>query len=321
MSDAGRAAFPALGTTAVVLVDDPGVLAVARRAVELEVAAFDATCSRFRDDSELVGLNRRAAASARTRRYAVSALLATSIEVALEAAEATDGIVDPTLGATMRALGYDRTFSSVPPDGPALAFAMPRRTPWREVWVDRTTGTVMLPPGTQLDLGATAKALCADRAAAAAAADTGAGVLVSLGGDMAMAGSAPEAGWPVRVTDDHATDPLVAAGPVISLWDGGLATSGTTNRRWRRGEDVLHHVVDPRTGRPTAERWRTVTVAADSCVAANVASTAALVLGDAAPAWLEARDLPARLVGADGDLVLVGGWPADAEGKGQLCLR
>ena len=93
---------------------------------------------------------------------------------------------------------------------------------------------------------------------------------------------------------------------------GGIATSGTTVRRWLAGDVELHHIVDPRTGRPADTPWRTVTVAAGSCVDANVASTAAVVLGEEAPAWLAARGLAARLVRESGALVYTGGWPEDA---------
>jgi len=92
---------------------------------------------------------------------------------------------------------------------------------------------------------------------------------------------------------------------------GGLATSSTTVRRWRSGTVELHHLVDPRTGRPAESPWRTVSVAAGSCVDANVASTASFLLDDA-PAWLESRGLPARLVRIDGETTVVAGWPEDS---------
>ena len=135
-------------------------------------------------------------------------------------------------------------------------------------------------------------------------------MLVSLGGDVAVAGEAPPGGWPIRIADDHAA-PLDTPGQTIALLVGGLATSGTAVRRWDTTAGELHHIVDPRTGRPASTPWRTATVAARSCVEANTASTAAIVLGEAAPAWLEAVGLPARLVGVDGSAALVGGWPAE----------
>jgi thiamine biosynthesis lipoprotein len=162
----------------------------------------------------------------------------------------------------------------------------------------------------ELDLGATAKALAADQSAARAARSAGTGVLVSLGGDIAVAGVVPSGGWPVRIADDHAAGPD-EPGPTVAIEHGGLATSGTTVRRWRAGERELHHIVDPRTGRPAETPWRTVTVAASSCVDANVAGTAAVVLGEDASRWLAARGLAARLVRESGEAVYAGGWPED----------
>jgi FAD:protein FMN transferase len=131
---------------------------------------------------------------------------------------------------------------------------------------------------------------------------------VNLGGDIAVAGSAPAGGWPILVTDDHRA-PSLADGQVVAIAAGGLATSSTTVRRWRTTGGMVHHVVDPRTGAPAAEVWRTVSVAAESCVAANTASTAAVVLGEEAPGWLLVRGLPARLVRPDGRVVTTGAWP------------
>jgi thiamine biosynthesis lipoprotein len=127
-------------------------------------------------------------------------------------------------------------------------------------------------------------------------------VLVSLGGDVAVAGQAPAGGWPIRIDTD---------GPTVALSAGGLASSSTTVRTWRAGALRLHHIVDPRTGRPAETSWRTVSVAAASCVDANTASTAAVVLGDHAPEWLAARELPARLAPSGARAVCVAGWPED----------
>jgi thiamine biosynthesis lipoprotein len=167
---------------------------------------------------------------------------------------------------------------------------------------------VVLPRGVALDLGATAKALSADRIATRAAATTGTGVLVSLGGDVRVAGPTPDDGWRIAVGDDHERA-LVDPDLVVSIAAGGLATSSTARRTWRRAGRTVHHIVDPRTGDVPAGRWRTVSVAAATCVDANTASTAAVVLGDAAPGWLTDRRLPARLVDLDGAVITTAGWP------------
>jgi thiamine biosynthesis lipoprotein len=297
-------AFPALGTTAVIVAPAPALTA-ARPAVEAEIHAVDAACSRFREDSELSLLN-----AAGGRPFPASPLLRQALSVALRAARLTDGWVDPTVGTAIRVLGYDRTFARVEQDGGPLRVTVGPVPGWRLIEVDPASATIRLPASVTLDLGATAKALCADRAARAAADAAGSGVLVNLGGDIAVAGAAPEGGWSVRVTDDHAAPPD-APGQTVAIADGGLATSGTAVRRWARGGRSLHHLVDPSTGMPADTPWRTVSVAARSCVDANIASTAAVIMGTRAPEWLEARGLPARLVSVNGQVTTLAGWPAD----------
>lgn len=304
MSAAVTASWDALGTTAGVVVRDPAALPAARRAVEAELARIDIACSRFREDSDLTRLNAGAG-----RWMPVGPALLEAVTVALRAAAITDGVVDPTIGEALVLAGYDRDFAA----GPTVraGTVTVRRAPgWRSVAVDAARGRIRLPAGVRLDLGATAKALAADRAADAAratAAPHAPGVLVNLGGDIAVAGEAPPGGWRVRVADDHRAGPD-AGGPVVRVREGGLATSSTTVRRW--GEDA-HHIIDPATGAPARSPWRTVSVAAASCVDANTASTAAIVRGDDAPAWLAERGLPARLVAHDGSVRTVAGWPEE----------
>ncbi len=168
-----------------------------------------------------------------------------------------------------------------------------------------------MPPGVELDLGATAKALAADRAARSIAESTGSGTLVSLGGDMAVAGSSPPGGWCVGIADDHRAA-VDADMPRVLITSGGLATSSTSTRRWPTNRGQAHHILDPASGLPAEAPWRTVSVAAHSCVAANVASTAGVVLGSCARDWLTTRGLHARLGSADGEVVVVGEWPADS---------
>jgi thiamine biosynthesis lipoprotein len=301
VSEIRAAEWSALGTTASVVVTHAPALPAARRAVEAELAELDAACSRFRDDSELMRLNARAGEWVR-----VSRRLREAIATALRAAALTDGIVDPTVGNALLVLGYDRDFSLVRESPPALTAV--RVAGWKQIRIDHAARKVRVPRGVVLDLGATAKALGADRAATrAAAAAPGAGVLVNLGGDIATAGPAPPDGWLVRVTDDHRA-PLDAYGQTVTIESGGLATSSTTVRRW--GDDA-HHIIDPRTGLPAASPWRTVSVCAATCVDANVASTAALVLGELAGSWLEHNGLPARLVDHDGLSELTAGWPRE----------
>jgi thiamine biosynthesis lipoprotein len=293
----GIASFPAIGTTARVLVTQAQRLGDAVEVVSAQLEQLDVTASRFRADSEV-------AAIATGTPARVSPLLLSLVQAALRAARVTGGAVDPTVGGSLAALGYDRDFTAVPADSGAALLV--RRAPgWSAVEVDPAAGTVRVPAGVVLDLGATAKAYAADRAAADAAAAAGCGVLVSLGGDVAVAGACPPDGWTVRLADDSAASG--ADLPSVRIRTGGLATSSTEVRRWRRGGVGVHHIVDPVTGLPADSPWRTVSVAAASCLDAQIAATATMVRG---LAWLAPTGLPARLVGTGGDVRTVGGWPA-----------
>jgi thiamine biosynthesis lipoprotein ApbE len=302
------AEWTAIGVLARVVVTDPEALGPARRRLQHDLAALDLACSRFRPDSEIRALDGNDG-----RPTSVSELLAGALAAALTAAAETDGDVDPTVGEALAAAGYDRDFAAVAADGPRIRVRPAAVPGWHLVELDEERRIVRVPAGVRLDLGATAKAWAADRAAAHIAADVGCGVLVALGGDVACAGPAPDRGWQVRVQDVTGPVDGVPDGPFsqVGLHHGGLATSSTRARRWVRGGQVLHHIVDPRNGLPARSPWRTVSVAAESCLAANTASTAAVVRGARAVPWLEARGATARLVDDEGRVKLTGGWPVD----------
>jgi len=305
------AEWTALGTSARLAVTDDAGAAAARRAVQALLDAVDRACSRFRDDSELCALNRAGGGWTDA-----SPLFLDALEAALWAASSTVGAVDPTVGRALRMSGYDRDFAAVAPGGPALPVRLEKVPGWRTVELDQGRRRARVAPGVEVDLGSTAKALAADRAAAAARLAAGAGgVLVSLGGDIAVAGAPPEGGWPVLAAEDSAAPPD-GPGEVVLIADGGVATSSTRVRRWTRGGVELHHIIDPATGAPTRGPWRAATVAAASCLEANTAATAAIVMGAAAVTWLEERGLPARLVETGGGVVTTRGWPAAERDRG-----
>jgi len=288
--------FEIWSTTGRVVVTDPAALGSVVEIVRAGLDDVERACSRFRPDSELSVL--------RPGTSRLSPLLADLVATALDAAEASAGLVDPTVGGAMHELGYDRSIELLPADGAPVRVtgAVPG---WRRVHLhgDR----LELPRGVLLDLGATAKARAADLLVARAARTVGVGVLVELGGDIATAGPAPAGGWQVLVRDTRA-DPACQ----VTLAQGSaVATSSTVRRTWRRGGVLVHHLVDPRTAAPAEPVWRSATVAASTCVDANTASTAAVVLGREAPGWLADRGFTARLVDQQLRVVRVGGWPAE----------
>jgi len=287
-------------TTARLVVTDPAALADARRLADAHLDRVDHACNRFRADSEISTLTPG-------RPVTVSAVFDEYLDAALTVARDTDGDVDPTIGADLENLGYDRDFTQITTGPAVVALRATPRPDWSQVI--RSPRAVTLPAGVRLDFGATAKALAADRCARTVADELGCGVLVSLGGDIATAGPAP-GHWQVLV-QDGATQPAA----LVRLPAGAaIATSSTVRRRWIRGGRPLHHILDPRTGCAAEPVWRTVSVAAESCLAANAAATAAVVRGRAALPWLRSAGLPARLVDRDGRVLTFGSWPDEPEG-------
>ena len=219
-------------------------------------AAREAVFSRFRSGSELSRLNRSDATVVE-----VTPVFARAVSVALAAAEHTSGLVDPSLGVALEAAGYDRNFAELRPDdrppGP------PHPGSWRALAI---VGEILFrPAGTKLDLNGVVKSMAVDDAVALLPGDG----YVSAGGDLATRGE---------------MDVLLPSGGTVALRGGGIATSGSSRRSWIRGGELQHHLIDPRTGRPARSCWTDVTVAAGSCVAADVAARAAFILAEDGPA-------------------------------------
>jgi thiamine biosynthesis lipoprotein len=281
---------------------DPAALDHGIRLADDLLAQFDAACSRFRSDSELSRIH-----PGLPDGTPVSPLLATLVRHALDVAELTDGRVDPTLRYALDAVGYDRDIELIADSDQLIRAVVAPRPGWQSVSLvgDR----LRLPAHLGLDLGATAKAVAADLVAERVSEEIGCGVLVSLGGDIATAGPAPALGWNITV-QDLPQDPAAR----VRLTSGrGLATSSTQKRRWNRAGLAQHHILDPASGLPAEPVWRSVTVAAGTCLRANAFSTAAIVAGRGAVALLSEHRLDARLVDRLGTVVTTGGWPADSE--------
>jgi FAD:protein FMN transferase len=298
--------FRAIGTTATVVVQDPTQADEAARALAAELRTIDATCSRFRPDSELQSLHAEAG-----RTVAVSSLLFEALSVACDAAGRTGGAVDPTVGNALAALGYDADLDEVRTRLTGPPKALGRVPGYQHVQLDPRHRTVRIPRGVRLDLGSTAKAWAADRAAARIARRIRGGALVSLGGDIAVAGPPPPGGWAIGVSRASSTPPA-QADAVVAICRGGLASSGTTTRTWTAGDRAVHHIVDPRSGDCVEPYWDLVSATGVSCVEANMVTTAAIVWGERALDELPNFGQAVRLVRADGEVICVNGWPADA---------
>ena len=282
--------FAIWGTSAVLGVTQPEHLRAARMLLDAELALVEQAASRFRAGTEILALNDAAGSGP----VVVSPVLLDLVTCALTADAMTDGACDPTVGDALISMGYDRDFDAIHDVDPAI---VARPAPGTSgIVVDRTASTVDLPEGVHLDLGATAKARAADRAAESIATALGCGVLVDLGGDLRTAGSPPSAGWQIGITTEARSGSTAAVDEVIAVTD-----------------EVAHHVIDPASGRPADRVWSMVTVAASTCVLANTLSTASLVWGEDALFELPQRSMAARLVRPDGSVERVGGWPEPIE--------
>ncbi|HEY5438295.1 MAG TPA: FAD:protein FMN transferase [Acidimicrobiales bacterium] len=265
---------------------------------------FDAACNRFRPDSEISRVNALGGES-----VTVSPTFERALESALHAAQITDGLCDPTVLPALLALGYDRDYGDV-----ALRVDIEERAPLlppgpSAIHLDRERHTLTLDAACQIDLGASAKALVAD-VVANDVAPTG-GVVVELGGDVAVRGNGPEGPWAIAVSDSLS---IFGNEPRISLRHGGVATSSSTTRTWHVDGHVVNHVIDPRTGSYAKGVYTTASVTASDCVTANAFATAALLWEDA-DYHLAQAGWSARLVRADGSIEYVGGWPSDDEAR------
>lgn len=273
------ATFRAMGCDVVVA----GAGTRADVAIRRLFADREATFSRFRPESELNAVN-----AAAGRRNLVSADFARMLERALALAAETDGLVDPTVGAALAALGYTRDLSELgddpdPADGPRPAPG------WR--CVELCGRVLRTPAGCALDLNGVVKSATVDDAASLL---DGEG-FVSAGGDLAVRGP---------------TDVALPGGDAVSVVRGGLATSGSTKRRWRRAGETHHHLIDPATGRSAQSPWEAVTACGVTCVAADVAARAAFVAGAGGPAWLDRRGIPGRFVAAGAMVTVNRTWAA-----------
>ena len=297
--------FHGFGTTIGAWTTEPLLLARLGPWLKAWVERVEAACSRFSPTSDLSRANAAAGTPVQVRRELLSAF-----QAAASMAEVTDGLYDPAVGTAVIEAGYDRTFEAVVADGPGPRGPGQPGGGWRKVAVDEQASTITVPEGYRLDLGGSAKGWAVDVALEALqksllADYPDAGVCISAGGDMAVAGVRPAGGWPV-VISERLDRSIATSEGYVRLARGAIATSGATARSWSDGRLPGHHIIDPRTGVPGTSGWALVSIFADTCLVADTAATAVWLLDGEAPAWLEAWGLGARLVDRDGRETMVG---------------
>ena len=293
--------FRAMNTeVAVWLWSDIGHAAVWLHEVEAFFGEVEAELSRFRPGSALSRLN----AAAGQGPQQVSEMLETVLALALEAAEESAGVFDPTVLNALRRAGYDRSFELLADDAvrPMRPVDGGSSINWRAVELNSILGTVTLPAGVGLDLGGIAKGWAVDRAAEMLGAWGAA--MVDAGGDIRVSEAAGGEPWPIGI--QHPFDPTRDLG-VITLDGGAIVTSTVGRRQWQRNQQPMHHLIDPRTGKPSQSDLHTVTVLAPTAADAEVAAKVALILGsDCGRAHLMTRGLFGVFVDRPGNVETVG---------------
>jgi thiamine biosynthesis lipoprotein len=267
------------------------------RRAERWLKAFETRFSRFQPLSELSRLN-----SSAGNPFVASPQLFRLVEAALLAAQTHDGLFDPTVLSHLVASGYDRSFDLVPPvrktsDGPSR-----RHFTWRDVSMDLATRTITLPEGCGIDLGGIGKGFAVD----AMATILGTPCLVNGGGDVYAGGAPPDdTAWRVGIADPFAPERDLL---MLRVGDRGVATSSSLKRRWQIGDAMLHHIIDPRTGRPADSDIVQATVVAKTACEADLLAKLALIAGSKAAISKLSR------AGAEGVLVLRDGTMLQTDG-------
>ncbi|WP_043457691.1 FAD:protein FMN transferase [Gordonia polyisoprenivorans] len=314
--------FPALGTSVSVVCTSREVLADAVSVVRTRLSELDRAASRFRADSELARINMLSGCLAAIDPGAmfttrVGTTLAKCLTAAVHTEQLTDGLVCASLGAELVACGYDEDFAAVRArstaavavsTGPQPNVSQPQRPVAQRMSFDERNDELSLAAGSTLDLGSSAKAWAADAIVDELTRHAAGGFLLSLGGDVATAGSPPPDGWAVGLRRPDDSDLMV-----VRSTGQALATSSTQRRQWLFNGSTQHHIIDPRTGAPARTQWAQVSCAAPTALQANAASTAAVILDSSAPRWLSQRGIPACLVATDNRVVLTPGWPETAD--------
>jgi thiamine biosynthesis lipoprotein len=266
--------------------------AAALRSGETFIHDFDRRLSRFRPDSELSRLNADPA-----EEVVVSTLMLRFIEAALAAAEASGGLVDPTLVDEIERSGYRESRSGVaaepiaaglakaPPPSPAGPAGEAR---WREITVDHAARTITRPPGLRLDSGGSGKGLAADLLAGIwkRLLPEGTAFIIDCGGDMRLGDLAQgDAPYVIRVeTVPEQPEPVE-----LQLYGGGVATSGIGKRLWRHDGGYAHHLIDPSTGRPAWTGVLSATAIGPTALLAETTAKRALLGGPQAAAGILAE--------------------------------
>ncbi|MEQ1785708.1 MAG: FAD:protein FMN transferase, partial [Acidimicrobiales bacterium] len=264
-----------------------------------ELERLEQCWSRFRPDSELSQLVARAGTW-----VSISTELLGALTRARQLWERTAGAFDPTVGAALRSLGYDRSFSAIDRSD-AGPWSAPAPAPgFAAVELDEDRSAARAPEGTELDLGGLGKGLAADWVTEGLVERGAAAALVGLGGDIRTAGTVPDGGWVIPVLDPFAGE-VVWREEVLAA--EAVVTSTSLIRSWTRGGRTVHHILDPLTGQPSDTGVAAVVARGRQAWWAEGLAKAAMIVGEAcAPSMLHGTGVSAVLFRTDGSTTEVG---------------
>jgi thiamine biosynthesis lipoprotein len=242
---------------------------------EAFVHSSECRFTRFSPDSELSQLNRSSGSW-----FEASPEL---FEVVLQAFEfhyQTGGLFDPGILGALQHAGYDRSMDDIKALGnlPAPSAPLQPQPRFSQIQLDTASHSIFLPFGLQIDLGGIAKGWIAEKAAQILSMSAEA-CAVDAGGDVSLIGHPSHTGsW--RIALENPSDPNRALA-IIKSGPGALATSTVSRRRWLQEGQVKHHLIDPRTQRPSDTEWTSVTVMASHLPQAEVYAKSILIGGPA----------------------------------------
>ncbi len=253
--------------------------------VEKVLAEIDRQMSTWRPDSEVSRFNRAPAGEW----FAVSPATADVVAAAQEISRKTDGAIDVTVGPLVRLwhFGPDAKAKSgdrakpqafVPPADEEIAAA-------RNLIGYPKLDVRMNPPalrksvsGLEIDLSSIASGYAIDQLATLLADRGLANWLVEIGGEVRAAGQRDD-GRPWQVAIERPIPGKPQMQSVVPLVDGAIATAGDYQKYFEHAGRRYSHIIDPAAGRPIEHALASVTVAADTCLAADGWDTPLLVLG------------------------------------------
>jgi FAD:protein FMN transferase len=250
---------------------------------------IEATCSRFRLDSELSRLNQQV-----EKEVNVSSEMFSIVTAALRFHEETEGIFNPSILSTLESHGYSKSIERI--KGKELAITSPSSVATinsKPFTLNESNQSVTLL--SKIDLGGIAKGWVIDRAIQLL---EGLGYgFINVGGDIRIFGSLPSP-LNIGIESPFSEEEIISS---IQVEKGALATSTTMKRKWLMNGEWTHHLIDTQTGKPSESKIVSATVTAPTALEADVWAKTVLLLGEQkGQEWISRKGVTSVLIAKDG---------------------